>query len=200
MYLAADTGGRWRFIAAGSFYTLGRLVTYTGLAFLIVWFSLGTRELAVFFEDYGERLLAPVLIAAGLWLLGLAGAGRVKWPGAVRRVYERMSGLLAHRSGLSAFLLGVFFSLSFCPFSVVIFFGLLIPLSYRSGDPFLIPAVFAMAGTLPVLIASYVLMTSARHLGRTLTLLQDVNVRLQQVTGAVFIAAGLYYLPRFLGF
>jgi cytochrome c-type biogenesis protein len=94
----------------------------------------------------------------------------------------------------------VLFSLSFCPISIVIFFGLLVPLSYRTGDPFLIPAVFAVAATLPVLIASLVLVASARHFGRTLTLLQDVNVWIQRVTGVVFIAAGLYYIPRFLGF
>jgi cytochrome c-type biogenesis protein len=94
----------------------------------------------------------------------------------------------------------VFFSLSFCPINVVLFFGLLVPLSYKAGDPFLIPSVFAVMSTVPVLIVSLVLMTSARHLGRTLTLLQDVNLWIQRVAGAVFLAVGIYYIPRFLGF
>jgi threonine/homoserine/homoserine lactone efflux protein len=100
---------------------------------------------------------------------------------------------------LSAFLLGAFFSLSFCPINIVIFFGLLVPLAYRSGDALGIPAIFALASTLPVLIASLVLVTSARHLGRMLTLLQDVNLWMQRVTGVVFLAAGVYYIPRFFG-
>jgi cytochrome c-type biogenesis protein len=198
MYLAGDPLGRRHFVATASLYTLGRLVTYAGLAFLIVWLGLGTREIAVFFQQYGERLLAPVLVVAGLWMLGLIPP--VPWPHVFERMSKRVSGLQEHRNGVSAFLLGVLFSLSFCPISIVIFFGMLIPLSYRTGDPFLIPAVFAVAATLPVLIASLVLVTSARHFGRTLTLLQDVNIWIQRVTGVVFIAAGLYYIPRFLGF
>ncbi len=46
---------------------------------------------------------------------------------------------------LGAFLLGVIFALSFCPFSAVLFFAMLIPLALGAGDPVIIPAVFAVA-------------------------------------------------------
>jgi cytochrome c biogenesis protein CcdA len=197
LYLAGKTPSRWRFIKAAGLYTLGRMVIYTGLAFAIVWFGLNTREIAVFFQQYGERLLAPVLIIAGLWMLGFAP--RVQWPEVFGRMHERISVPLGRRSGLSAFLLGVFFSLSFCPINVVLFFGLLVPLAYRSGDALGIPAVFALASTLPVLVASLLLVTSARHLGRMLTTLQDLNLWMQRAVGIVFIAVGVYYIPRFFG-
>jgi len=198
MYIAGDTTGRLRFVAIGGLYTLGRMVTYAALASAIVWFGLNTREAAVFFQQYGERLLAPVLILAGLWLLGVFPRGN--WPGVAGRINERIAGLAGHRRGLPAFVLGIFFSLSFCPINVVLFFGLLVPLAYRSGDALVIPAVFALVSTIPVLIASLVLAASARHLGRTLTVLEDLNLLMQRVTGAVFLAVGLYYIPRFLGF
>jgi threonine/homoserine/homoserine lactone efflux protein len=82
---------------------------------------------------------------------------------------------------------------------VVLFFGLLVPLAYRSGDALGIPAVFALASTLPVLVASFFLVTSSRHLGRTLTTLQDLNLWMQRAVGIVFLALGVYYLPRFFG-
>jgi cytochrome c-type biogenesis protein len=197
MYLAGGTSDRLRFVAACSLYTLGRMVTYASLAVMIVWFGLNTRDLAVFFQQYGERLLGPVLILAGLWMLGFVP--RVQWPAVIVHTRELVSGPAGRTGGFPAFLLGVFFSLSFCPISIVIFFGLLIPLAYRAGDVFLVPAVFSVASTLPVLAASLILVTSARHLGSTLTLLQDVNLWLQRIAGAVFLAAGLYYLPRFFG-
>jgi cytochrome c-type biogenesis protein len=196
-YLAGETSGRWRFVAAASLYTLGRMVIYTGLAFSIVWLGLNTREISVFFQQYGERLLAPVLIVAGLWMLGLVPA--IQWPDIFHRVREHVTGAPARRSALSAFLLGMFLSLSFCPINVVLFFGLLVPLAYRAGDPILIPSLFAVVSTIPVLVASLVIVTSARHFGRTLALLQDVNLWMQRVAGVVFIAAGVYYIPRFLG-
>ncbi|MDD1682707.1 MAG: aromatic aminobenezylarsenical efflux permease ArsG family transporter [Methanoregula sp.] len=198
MFIVRDPSGRWRLIATGVLYTLGRLVVYTALAAGIVWFGLNTREIAVFLQQYGERLLAPVLILAGLWMLGFAP--RMKWPEEFDRVYKRLFDPPERRSGLSAFLLGVFFSLSFCPINIVIFFGLLVPLAYRSGDAIGVPAVFALASTLPVLIASLILVTSARQFGRMLVLLQDVNLWMQRAAGFVFLAAGVYYIPRFLGF
>jgi hypothetical protein len=173
------------------------MTAYGGLAFAIVRLGLGTREVAVFFQQYGERLLAPVLILAGLWMLGLVP--RAGWTPLFDRVRDRMAGPPGKGSGLAAFTLGMFFSLSFCPINIVLFFGLLIPLSYRAGDPILIPSVFAVVSTIPVLVASLLLVTSARHLGRTLTLLQDINLWMQRVAGGVFLAAGLYYIPRFLG-
>jgi cytochrome c-type biogenesis protein len=200
VFIAGDPTFRWRSIAIGGLYTLGRLVTYVSLAFLIVWFGLNSRDLAVFFQQYGERLIAPVLILVGLWLLGVVPANRVPWPGVFIRTHERFSRPFPGRPGLSAFLLGIFFSLSFCPINVVIFFGLLVPLAYRSGDALLIPAVFALAATLPVLLASLILATSARHLGRMLTTLQDLNLWMQRATGVVFLAIGVYYIPRLLGF
>ena len=105
MFIAGGTAGRWRFVLIGGLYTLGRIVTYAGLAFLIVSFGLNTKELAVFFQQYGERLLAPVLIVAGLWLLGLLP--RVKGPRILSRVQEPLSGRPARGDGLSAFLLGM---------------------------------------------------------------------------------------------
>jgi cytochrome c biogenesis protein CcdA len=198
MFIAGDTADRWRFVVVGGLYTLGRLVVYVALASLIVWFSLNTRETAVFFQQYGERLIAPVLIIAGLWLLGLLPANSLRWP-AFQRFSDRVYHQLLHRSRLSAFLLGAFFSLSFCPINVVIFFGLLIPLAYRNGDPLVIPTVFSLASTLPVLIASFLLATGTRHLGRALTRLQDVNLWMQRAVGIVFLVVGVYYIPRFLG-
>jgi cytochrome c-type biogenesis protein len=199
VFIAGNPAFRWRSITIGGLYTLGRLVTYVGLAFLIVWFSLNSRDLAVFFQQYGERLIAPVLILTGLWLLRVVPASSVQWPRVFTRIHQRFSRPFPGRIGLSAFLLGVFFSLSFCPINVVVFFGLLVPLAYRMGDALIIPSVFALASTLPVLIASLVLATSARHLGRTLTTLQDLNLWMQRAAGLVFLAFGVYYLPRFLG-
>lgn len=198
MYIAGDTAHRLRFVAVGGLYTLGRLVVYVGLAALIVWFGLATRETAVFFQQYGERLVAPVLIISGLWLLGLLPVSRLRWL-AFRQISDRIYHRLLHRSRLSAFLLGAFFSLSFCPINVVIFFGLLIPLAYRAGDPLAVPAVFSLASTLPVLAVSFLLATGTRHVGRALTGLQDVNLWMQRAAGAVFLLVGIYYIPRFLG-
>jgi len=198
MYIAGDTSGRLRFVAVGGLYTLGRLVVYVSFAALIVWCGLATRETATFFQQYGERLVAPVLILAGLWLLGLLPLDSLRWQ-AFRRVTEGVYERLFRRTRLSAFLLGIFFSLSFCPLNVVIYFGLLIPLAFRAGDPLGIPTVFSLASTIPVLVGSFLLAAGTRHFGHALVRLQDLNLWMQRAAGIVFLGVGVYYLPRFLG-
>ena len=195
IYIAGDITDRWHVFLTGGLYTLGRMAAYIGIASVLVWVGLATRDVALFFQQYGERLIAPVLIPAGLWMLGLIPLSRVTCPDLAARVQAGLQ-----KRGMNAFLLGLIFALSFCPISIVLYFGLLIPLAYRAGDPVFLPAVFAIASTLPVLAVSVILVTSARSLGRTLTMLQDIHGRMQQIAGIVFLAVGIYYIPRFLGF
>jgi hypothetical protein len=49
------------------------------------------------------------------------------------------------------------FSLNFCPFSAVLFVVRFIPLVIGASDPVIIPAVFALATGLPVIVISYLL-------------------------------------------
>ena len=64
---------------------------------------------------------------------------------------------LANKGYMGSFLLGSIFALAFCPFSAVLFFGMLIPIAIKSGDGLIIPAVFAFATGLPVIIFSLIL-------------------------------------------
>lgn len=51
-----------------------------------------------------------------------------------------------------AFLLGVIFALAFCPYSGVLYFGSLIPMTIASPDGLYLPLVFAFGTGLPVLL------------------------------------------------
>ena len=198
LFIAKNAADHRRVVLSALLYTFGRMTAYGGLAFLIVWFSLTSRDIAVFLQNYGQRLLAPVLILAGLWMLGFVPLHRVHRPHLLR-LKDSLSAVLGSRGGAGSFMLGAFFAFSFCPINVVIYFGMLIPLAYQNSDPILIPAIFTIASTLPVLLASGLLMASARGLGKTMITLQDLNLWMQRLTGIVFLIAGVYYLSRFLG-
>lgn len=58
----------------------------------------------------------------------------------VQAVKQRVTELLAGRRYLGPFLLGVLFTLSFCPFSAVLYFGMLIPLALREHNPLVVPS------------------------------------------------------------
>lgn len=86
------------------------------------------------------------------------------------------------------------FALSFCPFSAVLSFAMLIPLALGAGDSVIIPAVFALATGLPVIVISYLLV---RGVGKCKDAVQKIGAAecwIQRTVAAVFILVGVYYL------
>lgn len=177
----------------GVVYTLGRMVAYIAVASVIVLFGMNLQFVALTLQQYGERLLGPFLVLCGIFLLGIISLDRL--PGG-DRLSGRMSGIslrLADKGYLGAFLLGVIFALSFCPFSAVLFFAMLIPLALAAGDPVIIPAVFAIATALPVIVVSFLL---AKGIGKCKGLLKTIGtagVGIRQAVAAVFLIVGIYY-------
>ncbi|MEI6842510.1 MAG: sulfite exporter TauE/SafE family protein, partial [Methanomicrobiales archaeon] len=106
---------------------------------------------------------------------------------------------LAERGYPGAFLLGVIFAMSFCPFSVVLFFAMLIPLALGAGDPVLIPAVFAIATGLPVIVISYLLVTGVGKCSGIVKKVGEIEPWIRRAVAAVFIVVGLYYIAIVYG-
>ena len=67
---------------------------------------------------------------------------------------------LVSKGFIGSFLLGVLFATAFCPFSAVLYFGMIIPLALKQGDFLVIPSVFAIATGLPVILFSILLVKS----------------------------------------
>jgi len=101
---------------------------------------------------------------------------------------------LANRGYLGAFLLGVIFAMSFCPFSAVLFFAMLIPLAIGAGDPVIIPAVFAIATGIPVIVVSYLLVKGVGKCSGIVQKIGSAEVWIRRVVAAVFIGVGVYHI------
>jgi cytochrome c biogenesis protein CcdA len=183
-------------LLVGFLYTLGRMFTYVAIASLIVWVGISTQMISLFLQQYGEKVLGPLLIIVGILLLGLVKLSSSQNNDRFGALKEK----LAHRGFLGAFLLGVIFALAFCPFSGVLFFGMLIPLAIQSGDSFVIPAVFAFATGLPVILFSFLLVKSVNKVGTIMNKVQDFELWMRRVVSIIFILVGAYYtLNKTLG-
>lgn len=101
---------------------------------------------------------------------------------------------LATKGFFGSFLLGVIFSLAFCPFSAVLYFGMLIPIALKAGDGLIIPSVFAFATGLPVIIFSFVLVYSVSKLGVIMNKIGVFEKVMRKVVSIVFMIAGVYYI------
>ena len=193
-YIAQRSEGGRHTLLVGSFYTLGRMAAYVAIASLIVLLGLNVQAIAFFLQAYGERLLGPLLIVIGVVMLGLVrlpvSLGSARFQAAKERATERLAG----RRFLGPFFLGVLFALSFCPFSAVLYFGMLVPLALREQSPVIVPSVFAIATGLPVVVLSLLLVQGIATAGRAVQRVQTVEVWLRRGAGAVFIIAGIYLI------
>jgi len=175
-------------------YTLGRMFTYVSIASLIVWFGVNVQSIALFLQKYGERILGPLLIIIGIIMLDIIKMNFLKSNAKLDSLKEK----LAKKGFLGAFLLGVIFALAFCPFSGVLFFGMLIPLALKAGDGLLIPSVFAFATGLPVIILSFILVHSVSKLGKIMNKIQAFERWARRIVAVIFIIIGIYYTGNYL--
>ncbi|MBO5698423.1 MAG: sulfite exporter TauE/SafE family protein [Bacteroidaceae bacterium] len=189
-YIGKSIDDRKRMFRNGLCYTLGRVVAYTVLGVVLIVLLKGGSSLfgiQKFIAKYGELMLPPALLLIGLYMLfgsklrlpsfGFCGNG------------ERF----AKRGGWGAFLLGVLFALAFCPSSGVFYFGMLISMSATATMGYLLPAIFAIATTLPVLVVAWVLAFGSELIGKVYGRMLVIQKWLNIAVGVLFILIGIYY-------
>ncbi len=177
-------------IMVGFFYTLGRMLTYVLIASAIVWFGLNTQSIALTLQKYGDKILGPLLLIVGIIMLDVIKINFFKSSDKLNKLKEKLAG----KGFLGSFLLGVIFALAFCPFSAVLFFGMLIPIALKAGDGIIIPSVFAFATGLPVIIFSFILVYSVSKLGKIMNKIGTFEKWMRKIVAIIFILAGLYYI------
>ena len=191
-FIGKDVHNKKRVFLNGIIYTLGRAITYSVLGVILI---LILRQGSSIFKiqkavsTYGEMFIGPLLIIIGLFMLdfikiNLKGSGKLS-----AKAEEKASG----GSHWGALLLGIVFALAFCPYSGVLYFGGLIPLSVSSASGYFLPFVFAIATGLPVIIFSWILAYSVSSIGSVYNKIRTFEVWFRRVVAVVFIGVGLYY-------
>lgn len=174
---------------SGFFYTLGRGISYTLLATLI-YFGVSSFQIKLIFEGWGDKVLGPILIVIGLIMLNVI---KINLGGKSEKI-EKLKKWLARKGYVGSTLLGMLFALAFCPYSAVLFFGVLIPLVLSSGESLILPPLFALGTGLPVIIFSFLLAFSMKKLSRAFQITQKVEKVMRYIVATVFLITGIYYL------
>jgi len=189
-FISKDIKDRNRVFVNGLLYTLGRAISYTTIA-LVIYFGADQFKFSGFFQIYGEKLLGPLLIIIGLFMLDVI---KIKFPG--------MSGLTSKMEAktkwgyLDAILLGMVFALAFCPYSGVLYFGMLIPMTVASASGLYLPIVFALATGIPVIILTWILAYTVSGIGTAYNKIRTFEIWFRRVIAVLFILVGIYYVVR----
>ncbi len=194
-FISKKIGDSRHTFLVGTLYSLGRMAAYITLTALIVHAGLNIQAISFFLQEYGERLIGPFLVLMGVLMLEIVEipfSGGQGWLQAIE-IY------LGEKGYLGAFFLGVIFALALCPFAAVLFFGMLVPIALKTGDALFVPAVFAIATALPVIVISLVLVKSVNRVSNVMQKVQDMEKWVKWAVAAVFICTGVYYIAIVYG-
>ncbi len=170
-YISKDIRTPRHTLLNGLLYTLGRGISYTLLATLI-YFGFSSFQISRIFQGWGDKILGIVLIFIGLVMFGVI---KINFSDKNEK-FEQLKEKIAAKGFLGALLLGVMFALAFCPYSGVLFFGVLIPLVLKSAESLLLPPLFALGTGLPVVIFAFVIAFSVKRLSQTFSVVSKVEI------------------------
>jgi cytochrome c biogenesis protein CcdA len=174
---------------SGILYTLGRVIGYTVLGVLITFSLLSIPQTSFFLQSYMNKVLGPILIIAGFFLLELF---QFTIPGL--SISDKVANRFKDLGVLGALPLGVLFALSFCPVSAALFFGSLIPLSLKNDSGVILPFVYGVGTGLPVLAFALLIAIGVKNIGNIFNKVTLIEYWTRRVTGIIFILVGIYYV------
>ena len=186
-YIAKTINSKKKVVLSGVLYTLGRMFSYTFIG-AIIYFGASKFQIAKLFQGNGEKYIGFVLVILGLIMLDIIKLNFIKGGNFTNKLSDKFK----DKGLLGSFLLGALFALAFCPYSGALFFGMLMPLTIKSG--LLLPVAFSLGTGLPVILFSFIIAFSLEKLGKYFKAITKIEKVMRIVAGITFIITGLYYI------
>ena len=186
-FIAKTINSRKKVLFSGLLYTFGRMFSYTAIG-AIIYFGANTFQIAKLFQGNGEKYIGFILVILGLIMLDIIKFNFIKGGNWI----DQLSDKFKTKGLLGAFLLGALFALAFCPYSGALFFGMLIPMTIKSG--LAIPVAFSVGTGLPVILFAFVIAFSMEKLGIYFKAITKIEKIMRILAGVTFIVTGLYYI------
>ena len=191
-FISKDIENRNRVFINGLLYTMGRAISYTVIP-LVIFLGADQFKFSGFFQRYGEKIIGPLLIIIGLFMLDIIKINFPALSGLTQKMQQKT------RWGyFDAVLLGMIFALAFCPYSGVLFFGMLVPITISSASGLYLPVVFAIATGIPVIVFAWILAYAVSGIGNVYNKIKIFELWFRRVIAVLFIGVGIYYLARWL--
>ncbi len=192
-YIGREASDSRRLLLSGVLYTAGRMASSVVIGAVLVVGLLSIPIVSNALQSHMNKILGPLLILIGMFLLGLlefdfsSQCGPDAWQ---RR--------LGSWGMWGAAPLGMLLALAFCPASAALFYGALMPLSVKHGSSLFLPALFRIGTGLPILVFAVLLGYGVRSVSKMFKRLTRVEVWMRYATGAVFVLIVLYYSLWFI--
>jgi len=189
-FISKEINNKNKIFINGLIYTLGRVISYSALA-IIIYLGADEFKLSGIFQKYGEKIIGPILIIIGLFMFGVIKLKFPEWIKVGKKYQEQ-----GIKNYWESFLLGILFALAFCPYSGVLYFGMLIPLTIANPSGLVLPGIFAIATGIPVIIFAGLIAYTISGVGTFYNKLKTFEFWFRKIIASVFIIIGTYYIIR----
>jgi cytochrome c biogenesis protein CcdA len=189
-YISKDVTSPRRVLLTSALYTLGRTLSYGALGLALFAAGLQISLVSNSLQTLAEIALGPLLILVGLVLFDVIRP-TVSVGGAWM---ERVSRRVADWNTVGAFVLGALFALAFCPYSAALYFGVLMPLAFKSAGGWTFPFSFGVGTSVPVIVIGVPLALGVMKFAAGFNLLTRVERGMRKVAALAFIGAGAFML------
>lgn len=132
------------------FFILGKVVVFTSFGLLIWLVGYEVKETLLLSFPWLRRLVGPLMIVIGLFMLGVIKFYKTLSFGSIPQRFQE-------KGSLGAFLMGVSFTLGFCPTMFSLFFVTLMPMATAVSYGAILPVIFAIGTSVPLLIAIFLI-------------------------------------------
>lgn len=193
-YISRDIESKRRIFWNGLLYTVGRILAYSILGAILIYILRRGEDLfsiQKWISQWGEMLIAPVMLLIGLFML---------WGDRLHLPKFGFSGNISSdtlKGAWGSLLLGILFAMAFCPTSGMLYFGMLVPMSAQATAGYFLPVVYAFATGLPVILVAWVLAFSVAGIGKFYNRMKVFQKWFNRVVAILFILVGLYYAYMF---
>jgi cytochrome c-type biogenesis protein len=165
------------------FFVLGKIVVFTLLGLAIWGLGRGFQDLLPEFFSVFRKFIGPLFIIIGFVLAGIL---KMRWLDSITAHLPKWEG----EGKLGSFLMGVSFSIAFCPTMFSLFFFSLMPLVLSTSYGAVLPSVFAIGTSVPVLIFAAIV-TYIGLDGALLKKSRKLGKGIQTIAAIVFILLGI---------
>lgn len=165
-------------------FTLGKIIAFSLLGVLVWLLGRGIEQNLTHYFPWLRKFMGPLLIIVGLFMLGI-----FKIKGTINLFKKQNNQNQGNLFG--SFMLGFGFSLAFCPTMFVLYFITLMPIVLSSPYGFMLPPVFAIGTSLPLLFLIFLIW----YLGGSGALLKKgrkLGVIVQRVAGIFMLLLGIF--------
>ncbi|WP_262173207.1 sulfite exporter TauE/SafE family protein [Saccharococcus sp. Marseille-Q5394] len=165
-------------------FIAGKVVVFSAFGLLAWMFGQTFESKMTEYFPLFRKAIGPLIVVTGLVLLGVLKL----------RVFQRMTIHIPVRmreGKIGSFLLGASFSLAFCPTMFVLFFVWLMPVVSSTSYGFVLPAVFGIATSFPLIILFliiWVFETDRRIMRKSV----KIGRVIQRLAGLLLVLIGLF--------